>query len=96
MDKDVRRRKADELREYVSTLGETHWDERKKVKIWLEHKSWNLNQRFTSSAVYFLFIFYPYFRPNKDDGKKNEERTGVKKKGEYYIGEFSGLKIQTN
>lgn len=23
-------------------------------------------------------------RPNKDDGKKNEERTGVKKKGEYY------------
>lgn len=25
-----------------------------------------------------------FCRPNKDDGKKNEERTGVKKKGEDY------------
>lgn len=29
-----------------------------------------------------------FCRPNKDDGKKNEERTGVKKKGEYYSSNY--------
>lgn len=34
------------------------------------------------NRILTCFFFRP--RPNKDDGKKGEERTGIKKKGEYY------------
>lgn len=44
-----------------------------------------LNSTFHKLCRLF-FVLLSYFRSNKDDGKKNEERTSVKKKGEYDMG----------
>lgn len=98
MDKDARRRKADELREYVSIPREARCPvlafkvheqksemKERNLRFNSRNKSLNIIHLFTSSAVDLCSLFSPHFRSNKDDGKKNEERTGVKKKGEYYV-----------